>query len=79
MKQRLGRICRAYGVTPSQYVASHTVGEFFFDEDVTSEWNVAAAQAIDRVIEHDVDRLSKKGPEQIQVVIGQWLARIGSR
>lgn len=77
--QHLGRVCRAYGITPSRYVQEHDLEDLHFDLMVTAEWErVAADEALD-VARRSVNQLPQKSAEAAQGVLLTCLVRTSSR
>lgn len=77
--QKLGRVCRAYGLTPSQYLRDHDLEDFYLDAMVTNEWERAAAEQSMEELQKAVAQIPKKSAETIQAVLLTCLVRMSSK
>lgn len=77
--QKLGRVCRAYGLTPSQYLRDHDLEDFYLDALVANEWERAAGEQAMKDLQSAVATLPKKTAETIQAVLLTCLVRMSSK
>lgn len=63
-------------MTPSQYLKTHDLEDFFIDLEVLTDWEAEAAELADDAIKSSISRAGIKDAEVAQVVLLQWLARM---